>query len=171
MLDVIFQREFMRKILMLGLSFFVFSCASPIAQGPKFSMHEKIGLNESLFYIYRPSSDDGGAVCLTLLIDESERGCLSGAGYLKFKLKPGKYNMVLMPNAPLSYRLLESEVILEEGKVHYVEYNTTTDPVPQNALDSRYFSFGVLSGHHIVVERPESEALNVLVTLAESIEI
>lgn len=156
--------------LVLFLCVFYIGCAGPIAKGPKFSMHPPVTNGESLVYVYKKSTTDGVTVCMKLLFNEVENGCLNGEGFIKTKLQPGQYEMVLQTNAFMGPRIIEYKFSVNPNSVYYYEYATVTgDNLPSGTVDSKFFSFGTVSGHNILVEKDEETAVPELLLLRESL--
>ncbi|MGS2719433.1 hypothetical protein [Paraglaciecola aestuariivivens] len=158
----------MIRVLVIVLSLFLAACAGPIAKGSKFVKHTDIANNTSLFYLYKPNSNDGVTVCLKVLLNDFERGCLSGKGFIRLNLEPGDYKVVLKPDAFLTHNLMEFDVSLQPNQVSYYEYTTTSDTPPNDAVAKRFYSFAGISGHNLIMKRDESEALKILSGLFES---
>ncbi|ABG39428.1 hypothetical protein Patl_0902 [Paraglaciecola sp. T6c] len=158
----------MNSVLVIVLSLILAACAGPIAKGSKFIKHTYIANNASLVYLYKPYSNDGVTVCLKVLLNDIERGCLSGKGFIRLNLEPGNYKVVLKPDAFLTHNLMEFDVSLQPNQVSYFEYTTTSDTPPKDAVAKRFYSFAGISGHNLIVEREENDALKTLSRLFES---
>lgn len=146
-----------------------FGCAGPVAKGPQFSMHPVIKAGESLVYVYKKSASDGVTVCMKLLFNEIESGCLKGEGFIKTKLLPGEYELVLQTNAFMGPRIIEYKFSVEPESVHYYEFAAVTGNLPIGTVDSKFFSFGAVSGHNVLVEKDKETAIAELMLLRESL--
>ncbi len=144
-------------------------CAGPIAKGPKYTPHSPLSKSEAIIYVYRPEANDGSTVCLKLLINDQEGGCLNNLGFLKVRLNPGTYTIALQANAFMGPKILEFTGAFEGGKAYYFEYyfsNQGGRP-PAEAVATKYIP--ALSGYHILLPKSEKAAQSDLSTLSESI--
>ncbi|GGO72991.1 hypothetical protein GCM10010982_32480 [Bowmanella pacifica] len=158
----------MRMILLLVISALISACAGPIAKGPKFTSHPQLGNQESLFYLYKPNTHDGVTVCLKVFLNDLEKGCLSGQGFIRANLPPGQYKVVLKPDAFITHNLLEFDVTLLAGQASYYAYYTTPGNAPDDAVATRFYSYGVDSGNNVIIKVDEDKALTELAQLNES---
>ena len=162
------HRSYLMKILVIFLSVLFVGCAGPKAKGPRFSMHAPIEADESLVYVYKKSASDGVTACMKLLFNEVESGCLKGEGFIKTKLTPGVYELVLQTNALMGPRIIEYKFSVNSRSVYYYEFTAVTGDLPGGTVDSKFFSFGAISGHNVLVEKDPGSAIQELVILRES---
>lgn len=158
----------MRKY-MIFLCFLFFGCAGPVAKGPQFSTHSTVNEGESLVYVYQKRASYGASVCLKLLFNEVESGCLKGEGFIKTRLVPGSYELVLQSNAFMGPRIIEYEFSVEPESVYYYEFATTTGGLPNDTVASRFFSFWGVSGNNVLIQKDEEMAIPELELLRESL--
>ncbi len=153
------------KFLSIFLFVFILSgCMNPAATGPSFSELQKPEKNKSVVYFYRPMVDDGGTVCLKILLNDIEQGCLGTKGFLSILLVPNNYNVKIKPDAFPSHTLLEFNTTIKPNQGRLFRYSID-NVAPSNNVVSRYTAFGTV----FVEDVPFTKALSELSGLNQSI--
>ncbi len=156
----------MRFILGIVFSFTLSGCMNPAATGPKFSGLMPTNQDQALVYFYRPMADDGGTVCLNVVVNEIEKGCLGTKGFLGFYLAPGVHTVKLKPNAFPVHTLLEFEINTTSNDKRLFRYSIANSRnVPVDNLVSRY----TVGGTVFIQEVPFSLVQQQLSNLNESV--
>jgi len=166
----------MARVYLLLFVTFIAGCAGPVAKGALFSKHIDPPADKSKIYVYKQESGDGITVCLKLLLNEIEHGCLKGQGYLENTVEPREYTLILQTNAFMGPRLVEHHFIAKPGASYYYEFAFTSGESTNGAVDTKGIGGGIASGGAIVIFsgthalyiREKSEALKALKTLRES---
>ncbi|MEM5479724.1 hypothetical protein WNY97_07810 [Pseudoalteromonas fuliginea] len=128
-------------VFLLALS----GCMNPAATGPKFSGLMHTNQDQALVYFYRPLADDGGTVCLNVVVSKIEKGCLGTKGFLGFYLAPGTHTVKIKPDAFPVHTLLEFEVTIASNDRRLFRYSiANSSNVPKDNLVSRYTMGGTV---------------------------
>ncbi|MGY8900265.1 MAG: hypothetical protein ACKVI8_19740 [Paraglaciecola sp.] len=156
----------MRPLFIFVLLFGLAGCMNPAATGPKFSGVMPSNKDKAQVYFYRPLEHDGGTVCLKVLLNDIEKGCLGTKGFLGFYAKPGNYQIKIKPDAFPVHTLLEFDVnIARNDKRMYKISIANSIDVPEVNLVTRYTA----GGTWFIKEMPFSSAQQELSKLNESI--
>jgi hypothetical protein len=153
------------KFLSIFLFILILSgCMNPAATGPSFSELQKPEKNKSVVYFYRPMADDGGTVCLKILLNDIEQGCLGTKGFLPVVLVANDYNIKIKPDAFPSHTLLEFNTTIKPNQDRLFRYKIDRT-APLNSVVSRYTAYGTV----FIEEIPFTDALSELSGLNQSI--
>jgi len=153
----------MKFLSVFLLTFILSGCMNPAATGPSFSKLQKPEKNKSVVYFYRPMADDGGTVCLKILLNDIEKGCLGTKGFLSIQLVPNNYNVKIKPDAFPSHTLLEFNTTIKPNQGRLFRYNIS-NVAPPNNVASRYTAYGTV----FVEDIPFTKALSELSGLNQS---
>ena len=156
----------MRLLFIIVLSFGLFGCMNPAATGPLFTGLMPSNQDKALIYFYRPLEHDGGTVCLKVLLNDIEKGCLGTTGFLGFHAKAGEYHIKIKPDAFPVHTLLEFDVAISpnDKRLFKITIANSRD-VPKDNSASRYTA----GGTWFIKELPFRFAEQELSNLNESI--
>jgi hypothetical protein len=109
-------------------------------------------------------ADDGGTVCLKILLNDIEQGCLGTKGFLSVVVAPSDYNVKIKPDAFPSHTLLEFNTIIKLNQGRLFRYSID-NVAPSNNIVSRYTAGGTV----FIEDVPFTKALPELSGLNQSI--
>ncbi|MBQ4831486.1 hypothetical protein J8L84_19570 [Alteromonas sp. MMG017] len=139
---------------------------NPAANGPLFSGVMPTNQDKAQIYFYRPLENDGGTVCLKVLLNDVEKGCLGTTGFLGFYAKAGDYRVKIKPDAFPTHTLLEFDVNISRNDQRLFKISiANSSDVPKYNEITRYTP----GGTWFIKEMPFSYAQQELSKLNESI--
>ena len=155
----------MKSLFILMLLFSLSGCMNPAAIGPQFTGVMPTNTDRTLIYFYRPLENDGGTVCLNVLLNDVEKGCLGTKGFLGFYAEPGEYQLKIKPDAFPVHTLLEFEVniVSDEPRLFKISIANSQD-VPEVNVATRY----TVGGTWFIKEIPFRSVQQELADLNES---
>ena len=155
----------MKSLFILMLLFSLSGCMNPAATGPQFTGVMPTNTDRTLIYFYRPLENDGGTVCLNVLLNDVEKGCLGTKGFLGFYAEPGEYQLKIKPDAFPVHTLLEFEVniVSDEPRLFKISIANSQD-VPEVNVATRY----TVGGTWFIKEIPFRSVQQELADLNES---
>ncbi len=155
----------MRQLFIFVLLFGLAGCMNPAATGPQFSGVMPTNKDKAQIYFYRPLENDGGTVCLKVLLNDVEKGCLGTKGFLGFYAEPGNYQIKIKPDAFPIHTLLEFEVNIasDDQRMFKISIANSID-VPEINVATRY----TVGGTWFIKEMPFSSVQKELSKLNES---
>lgn len=148
----------------LGLVLIVSGCMNPAAKGPLFDQVASPAADRSAVYFFRPMENDRGTVCLNIIMNDEDLGCLGTKGYLCNEMPPGKYIVRFRPNAYPVHTLLKFEIELVPGDTKFYSYKIG-ERITEDTVVSKYTAGGTIS----IQDVEESAAAGMLSSLRNSV--
>ncbi len=95
-----------------------------VASGVNYADLPAVSSDKGSVFFLRQSKSVGFLVCKTVVVDETEIGCLKNGGFFRVPVEPGLHTIGFLTGDGLfSSSVVGSQINIEAGKAYYFEYS------------------------------------------------